>query len=168
MEVLMKNYLIALAIIFLLAGCAKKQAVTEEGDIYSGSSIFEEIESDEIDTSSIFFEETDTDESSASLFEDLGEGEETSVTPVSSTPVTTQGYRVQIGAYQSQMTANSMADRARGSLGRNVYVQYIAPYYKVRVGNFMDKYSATQYKNQLRSTSSYRDAFVVSSEIVSE
>jgi hypothetical protein len=165
MEVLMKNYLIALAIIFLLAGCAKKQAVTEGEDIYSGATIFEEVESDDIDTSSIFFE--DTDESSASLFEDLGE-EETSVTPVSSTPVTTQGYRVQIGAYQSEMTANSMADRAHGSLGRSVYVQYIAPYYKVRVGNFMDKYSATQYKNQLRSTSSYRDAFVVSSEIITE
>jgi len=161
----MKNYLIALTVIFLLAGCAKKQAVTEE-DIYSGATIFEEIESDEIDTSSIFFEETDTDESSASLFEDLGEEEETFVTPVSS--VTSQGYRVQIGAYQSEMQANSMADRARGSLGRNVYVQYVAPYYKVRVGNFIDKYSATQYKNQLRSTSSYRDAFVVSSEIITE
>ena len=160
----MKNYLIALTVIFLLAGCAKKQAVIEEADDFSGSTIFEEIESDEIDTSSIFFEETTDDESSASLFEDLEE----ETTPVTSTPVTSQGYRVQIGAYQSEMTANSMADRARGSLGRSVYVQYVAPYYKVRVGNFMDKYSATQYKNQLRSTSSYRDAFVVSSEIITE
>ena len=163
----MKNYFIMLTVIFLLAGCAKKQAVTEE-DIYSGATIFEEIESDEIDTSSIFFEETGTDESSASLFEDLGEEEETSVTPVSRVTATGQGYRVQIGAYQSEMQANSMADRARGSLGRSVYVQYVAPYYKVRVGNFIDKYSATQYKNQLRSTSSYRDAFVVSSEIITE
>ncbi len=163
----MKNYFIMLTVIFLLAGCAKKQAVTEE-DIYSGATIFEEIESDEIDTSSIFFEETGTDESSASLFEDLGEEEETSVTPVSRVTATGQGYRVQIGAYQSEMQANSMADRARGSLGRSVYVQYVAPYYKVRVGNFIDKYSATQYKNQLRSTSSYRDAFVVSSQIITE
>jgi len=160
----MKNYLIALTVILLLAGCAKKQAVTEE-DIYSGATIFEEIESDEIDTSSIFFEETGTDESSASLFEDL---EEETTPVVSRRPVTGQGYRVQIGAYQSEMQANSMADRARGSLGRSVYVQYVAPYYKVRVGNFIDKYSATQYKNQLRSTSSYRDAFVVSSEIITE
>jgi len=163
----MKNYFIMLTVIFLLAGCAKKQAVIEE-DIYSGATIFEEIESDEIDTSSIFFEETGTDESSASLFEDLGEEEETSVTPVSRVTATGQGYRVQIGAYQSEMQANSMADRARGSLGRSVYVQYVAPYYKVRVGNFIDKYSATQYKNQLRSTSSYRDAFVVSSQIITE
>ena len=157
----MKNYLIVLTVIFLLAGCAKKQAVIEE-EVFSGATIFEEIESDEIDTSSIFFEETGTDESSASLFEDLEE----ETTPVVSS--TGQGYRVQIGAYQSEMQANSMADRARGSLGRSVYVQYVAPYYKVRVGNFIDKYSATQYKNQLRSTSSYRDAFVVSSEIITE
>ena len=161
----MKYYLIALTVVFLLAGCAKKQAVVAEAEDYSGATIFEEIESDEIDTSSIFFEETTDDESSASLFEDL---EETTVSPVSSTPVTSQGYRVQIGAYQSETQANSMADRARGSLGRSVYVQYVAPYYKVRVGNFIDKYSATQYKNQLRSTSSYRDAFVVSSEIITE
>jgi len=157
----MKNYLIVLTVIFLLAGCAKKQAVIEE-EVFSGATIFEEIESDEIDTSSIFFEETGTDESSASLFEDLEE----ETTPVVSS--TGQGYRVQIGAYQSEMQANSMADRARGSLGRSVYVQYVTPYYKVRVGNFIDKYSATQYKNQLRSTSSYRDAFVVSSEIITE
>ena len=44
----MKNYLIALAIIFMLAGCAKKQVVTEEEDLYSGATIFEEIESDEL------------------------------------------------------------------------------------------------------------------------
>jgi hypothetical protein len=164
----MKNYLIALTVIFLLAGCAKKQAVAAEED-YSGATIFEEIGSDEIDTSSIFFEETDSDESSTSFLDELVEEPTPTVTtPAVTQPVTSQGYRVQIGAYQSQSTANSAADRARGSLGRSVYVQYIAPYYKVRVGNFIDKYAATQYKNQLRSTSSYRDAFVVSSEIITE
>jgi hypothetical protein len=163
----MKNYLIALTVILLLAGCAKKQAVAAEED-YSGATIFEEIESDEIDTSSIFFEETDTESSTSFLDELEEEPTPTVTTPAVTQPVTSQGYRVQIGAYQSQSTANSTADRARGSLGRSVYVQYIAPYYKVRVGNFIDKYAATQYKNQLRSTSSYRDAFVVSSEIITE
>jgi hypothetical protein len=163
----MKNYFIALTVILLLAGCAKKQAVAAEED-YSGATIFEEIESDEIDTSSIFFEETDTESSTSFLDELEEEPTPTVTTPAVTQPVTSQGYRVQIGAYQSQSTANSTADRARGSLGRSVYVQYIAPYYKVRVGNFIDKYAATQYKNQLRSTSSYRDAFVVSSEIITE
>lgn len=158
----MKYYLVALFVIFLLAGCVKKQSVTEEEPM--GATIFEEISSDDIDTSSIVFEEADTEEPSTSFLEDLEE----ETTPVISEPVTSQGYRVQIGAYQDENQANSAADRARGLLGRSVYVQYIAPYYKVRVGNFIDKYKAAQYKNQLRSTTPYRDAFVTGSEIVVE
>jgi hypothetical protein len=162
MEVQMKYLFYALVVVFLLVGCAKKQMVTE-GPI--GETMFEEISGEELDTSSIIFEETIPDEpTSTSFLEELEE----ETTPVVSEPVTSQGYRVQIGAYQSQADANSAADRARGSLGRSVYVQYIAPYYKVRVGNFTNKYEATQYKNQIRSTTSYRDAWVVPSEIIVE
>jgi hypothetical protein len=163
MEVLMKYYFCALIILLLVVGCAKKQAIAEEGPI--GETIFEEVGGEEIDTSSIFFEEAFTEEPTSTSF--LEELEEETTTVVSE-PVTRQGYRVQIGAYRSEGEANSSADRARGSLGRSVYVQYIAPYYKVRVGNFVNKYEATQYKNQLRSTASYRDAWVVPSEIISE
>ena len=160
----MKYYFCALIVALLAVGCAKTQAVAEESPL--GDVIFEEISGDDIDTSSIIFEETLPEEetTSTSFLEEL-EGE---TTPFVSEPVTKQGYRVQIGAYQSQADANSSADRARGSLGRSVYVQYIAPYYKVRVGNFSSKYEATQYRNKLRSTTSYRDAWVVPSEIVVE
>lgn len=158
----MKYWFYALVVVLLLVGCAKKQTVTE-GPI--GETMFEEIGGEDLDTSSIIFEESTPDESTSTSF--LEELEE-ETTPVVSEPVRSQGYRVQIGAYQSQGEANSAADRARGSLGRSVYVQYIAPYYKVRVGNFSNKYEATQYKNQLRSTTSYRDAWVVPSEIVVE
>ena len=159
----MKYYFCALIVVFLLVGCAKKQAVATEGPI--GETIFEEISGEEIDTSSIFFEEVVTEEAPSTLF--LEELEE-ETTPVVSAPVTRQGYRVQIAAYRSEMQANGAADRARGSLGRSVYVQYIAPWYKVRVGNFINKYEANQYRNQLRNTTSYRDAWVVGSEIISE
>lgn len=158
----MKYWFYALVVVLLLVGCAKKQALTE-GPI--GETMFEEIGGEDLDTSSIIFEESTPDESTSTSF--LEELEE-ETTPVVSEPVRSQGYRVQIGAYQSQGDANSAADRARGSLGRSVYVQYIAPYYKVRVGNFSNKYEATQYKNQLRSTTSYRDAWVVPSEIIVE
>ncbi len=162
----MKYYLYSLILVFLVLGCAKKQAVAEEGSI--GETVFEEISGEEIDTSSIFFEETTPEETtSTSFFEELEEEEEV-VTPFVGEPVTQQGFRVQIGAYQSEREANRAAERARGSLGRSVYVQYIAPWYKVRVGNFANKYEATQYKNQLRSTTSYRDAWVVPSEIIAE
>ncbi len=158
----MKYCFYALVVVFLLVGCTKKQALTE-GPI--GETMFEEISGEELDTSSIVFEEAIPEETTSTSF--LEELEE-ETTPVVSEPVRSQGYRVQIGAYQSQADANSAADRARGSLGRSVYVRYIAPYYKVRVGNFTNKYEATQYKNQLRSTTSYRDAWVVGSEIIIE
>ena len=159
----MKYYFYTLIVLLLVVGCAKKQAVSGEGPI--GETIFEEISGEEIDTSSIIFEEDVPEETTSASF--LEELEEETI-PFVSEPVTSQGYRVQIGAYESEMKANSEADRARGSLGRSVYVQYMAPWYKVRVGNFTSKYEATQYKNQLRSTTSYRDAWVVPSEIIVE
>ncbi|MBN1694803.1 SPOR domain-containing protein [candidate division WOR-3 bacterium] len=159
----MKYCFCALIVVLLAVGCAKKQAVAEEGSL--GDVIFEEISGDDIDTSSIIFEEETPEETtSTSFLEDL-EGE---TTPFVSKPVKRQGFRVQIAAYQSQADANSAADRARGSLGRSVYVQYIAPYYKVRVGNFTSKYEATQYRDQIRGATSYRDAWVVPSEIIVE
>lgn len=161
----MKYCFYALIVVFLLAGCAKKQGVAEEEPM--GETMFEEISGEELDTSSIVFEETIPEETtSTSFLEELEEEEEP--VPVVSEPVTSQGYRVQIGAYQSEVQANNAADRARSSLSKSVYVQYIAPWYKVRVGNFTSKYEATQYKNQLRSTTSYNDAWVVGSEIIVE
>jgi hypothetical protein len=151
----------------LAVGCAKQQGVAEEEAM--GETMFEEISGDEIDTSSIVFEEEIPEEEvTSTLFLEELEEETAPVIPVISEPVTRQGYRVQIAAYTSQMQANSVADRARGMLGRSVYVQYMAPYYKVRVGNFTSKYEATQYKNQLRSTTSYGGAWVVPSEIIIE
>lgn len=160
----MKYYFYALIVVFLaVVGCAKKQGVAE--DVSAGGTMFEEISGDDLDTSSIVFEETTPeDTTSTSFLEELKE----EPTPVISEPKTSQGFRVQIAAYRNQMDANSAANRARGSLGRSVYVQYIAPYYKVRVGDFTSKYEANQYRNQLRSTTSYRDAWVVPSEIIIE
>ena len=164
----MKHYFYALMIVILLVvGCAKKQGIAEEETM--GETMFEEISGDDIDTSSIIFEEEIPEEeiTSTSFLEELEE-ETTPVVPVISEPVTRQGYRVQIAAYTSQSQANSEADRARGMLGRSVYVQYIAPYYKVRVGNFTSKYEADLYKSQVRSTTSYGGAWVVPSEIIVE
>jgi cell division septation protein DedD len=139
--------------------------VTGEGPI--GETIFEEVSPEEVDTSSIVFEEIPVTPPSGSFIKELEEEEKPVV--VSATPsVTRQGYRVQIGAYGSQAEANVMANKARGILTKSVYVQYVAPYYKVRVGDFTNKYEATQYKNQIRSTPSYRDAWVVPSEIIVE
>jgi cell division septation protein DedD len=163
MEVSMKYFYVALVVILLAVACTKKQTVKGEGSV--GETIFEEVSPEEVDTSSIVFEEVPVTPPSGSFIE---EPLEEKPVVVSSTPsVTRRGYRVQIGAYGSQAEANATADRARSLLTKSVYIQYIAPYYKVRVGNFINKYEATQYKNQLRNTS-YRDAWVVESEIIAE
>lgn len=160
----MKYFFVALIVIFLAVACVKKETVQGEGPV--GETVFEEVSPEEVDTSSIVFEEVPvTPPSGGSFVEDLEE--EKPVVVGSAPSVTRRGYRVQIGAYGSQAEANAMADRARSLLTRSVYIQYIAPYYKVRVGDFINKYEATQYKNQLRNTS-YRDAWVVESEIIAE
>mgnify|MGYP000502577659 CR=1 FL=1 len=158
----MKYYFYALILVFLAAGCAKKQAVSEESSF--GETTFEEISGYEFDTSSIFFEEDTPEAASSTSFFEEPKKEET--TRFISEPATKQGFRVQVGAFQSKAEADRTAARARGSLGRSVYVQYMAPWYKVRVGDFTSKYEATQYRNQIRSTTSYGDAWVVPSEIV--
>jgi cell division septation protein DedD len=133
--------------------------VTGEGPI--GETIFEEVSPEEVDTSSIFFEEIPATPPSGSSVAEPEEEEK----PVVVSAATRRGYRVQIGAYGSQAEANVMANKARGILTKSVYVQYVAPYYKVRVGDFTSKYEANQYKDQIRRTS-YRDAWVVESEII--
>ncbi len=157
----MKYFFVALIVILLSVACAKKETVQGEGPV--GETMFAEVSPEEVDTSSILFEEIPITPPSGSFIEEL---EEEKPVVVSATPsATRRGYRVQIGAYDNQAEANAMANRARGILTRGVYVQYVAPYYKVRVGDFINKYEATQYKNQLRNTS-YRDAWVVESEII--
>lgn len=157
----MKVYIGILLLIFLVVtGCVKKQSMEEEGSI--DETIFEEVTTEE-DTSTIVFEESsDTSETSTSLLEDL-EPEP----PAPEESVERQGYRVQIGAFGNEAAADKYAAKARQQLSKKVYVKYIAPYYKVHVGNFLDRYEATQYKNQLRSTL-FEGAFVVESKIVME
>jgi cell division septation protein DedD len=159
MEVPMKNLLVVFSVIALVAACTKKQTVKEEA--YPGETVFEEISPNEFDTSSIVFEESMDTIPAKSFFEEPTEEKPT----VISAPATRGGYRVQIGAYRTEREANAMAARARSQLTRSVYVQYIAPFYKVRVGDFLNKYEATQYREQVRM-SGFRDAFVAESEIV--
>ncbi|MEO0293559.1 MAG: SPOR domain-containing protein [candidate division WOR-3 bacterium] len=157
----MKYLYVAFSIFLLLGACVKEQTVKEETPT---EVIFEEVPSLE-DTSSIVFEEVTP---SAPQVETPFSGV-TSPTPKekeapSVTPIKRQGYRIQIGAFRDEGEANILAARARAQLGKKVYVQYIPPFYKVRVGDFLDKYEATQYMNQYVK-GSYERAWVVESEI---
>jgi hypothetical protein len=81
------------------------------------------------------------------------------------------GYRVQILALDaskpgSKEKAEKYAKQAENALRGEykVYVEYIPPYYKVRVGDFLSRAEAEKMKMKLRAIG-YFDAWIVETEI---
>lgn len=99
---------------------------------------------------------------------------ETTSTPEQTPPIVTPekagipekiiGYRVQIFATLKKEKAQYIADQARKVLSKPVYVEYVPPFYKVRVGDFRNREDAEEYRDYLRANG-YPDAFVVETEI---
>jgi len=77
---------------------------------------------------------------------------------------TMMGYRVQIFATLKKENAQRVANKAKKVLSKPVYIEYIPPFYKVRVGDFKNRQDAEEYKEYLRANG-YPDAFVVETEI---
>lgn len=69
-------------------------------------------------------------------------------------------YKVQLFATYDEMKANKVANDLRPNFSEEVYVEYIAPYYKVRVGHFETKSQAENVRNLAREKG-YADAFIV-------
>ncbi|HIC85719.1 MAG TPA: SPOR domain-containing protein, partial [Desulfobacterales bacterium] len=90
----------------------------------------------------------------------------TILTPPEAPAVETKvmGYRIQIGAFSSKESAEMLADRVRSSFNVGVYVQYVPPYYKVRVGDFLTRAEADNFKMKVWEMG-FTKAFVVESEI---
>ena len=85
------------------------------------------------------------------------------VTP-SRAPASVLGFRVQIFASSTQNNADRVAADARSGFDGRVYVDYIAPYYKVRVGDCLTREDAEIMKNKAR-TLGYRGAFIIETMI---
>ena len=79
-------------------------------------------------------------------------------------PASVLGFRVQIFASSTQNNADRVAADARSAFNDRVYVEYIAPYYKVRVGDCLTREEAEIMKNKAR-TLGYRGAFVIETMI---
>ena len=62
------------------------------------------------------------------------------------------GYRVQIYSSNQQQTAKSEAldleQKLRNALNQSIYVQYLPPFWKVRLGDFRTYEEAKEYKKQ--------------------
>jgi cell division septation protein DedD len=84
--------------------------------------------------------------------------------PITQAPSFEYGFRVQILASTSEKNANAFAESAGEKMDYTVYVEYIPPYHKVRVGDFLHRSDAESCRDRLRGQG-YGDAFVVESLI---
>ncbi|UCD19500.1 MAG: SPOR domain-containing protein [candidate division WOR-3 bacterium] len=80
--------------------------------------------------------------------------------PPVSTPQTIYGFRVQIFASNTEENATRVAEDARGAFNDRVYIEYVAPYYKVRIGDYLTREDIEPVKNKALSLG-YRGAFIV-------
>lgn len=70
------------------------------------------------------------------------------------------GFRVQIYAFHSRVGADAAAEKARLQFPERVYVEYIAPYYKVRVGDCVTRSEAEVLRARARQLG-FTGAFIV-------
>ena len=78
------------------------------------------------------------------------------------------GYRVQICFTESMEDAQRCRDRIKEDLSHTdirVYTVFEAPYYKIRVGDFLQWDDAYQLQTWLRNELGYNDAWVVPSQV---
>lgn len=77
------------------------------------------------------------------------------------------GFRVQIGAFDRQEGAEQRAAQARFQFAEVVYVEYVYPYYKVRVGDCTTREEAEELRRKAISLG-YHDAFIVPATITAK
>jgi len=85
-------------------------------------------------------------------------------TPPAPSPAKVFGFRIQIFASATEKNASRVADDAKAAFPENTYVEYVAPYYKVRVGDCLTNEDANVLKNKALRLG-YRGAFVVETMI---
>jgi len=77
-----------------------------------------------------------------------------------------QGFRIQVFSSSGVDEAALMKDVVAGKfIGDSVYVVYDAPVYKIRVGDFVNRYEANQRLPEF-TEKGYRDAWIVPDRIV--
>jgi hypothetical protein len=80
-------------------------------------------------------------------------------------PQKVYGFRVQIFASSTEENASRVASDAREMFTDRIYVEYVSPYYKVRVGDYLTREEVEPLKNKALSLG-YRGAFVVETMVM--
>ena len=71
------------------------------------------------------------------------------------------GYRVQIGIFDNQESAERLRRSARSKADLNVYVEFDTPFYRVRVGDFTTKADAEKYVKILKDKGFQESLWVI-------
>ena len=66
-----------------------------------------------------------------------------------SSQIIIEGFRVQVLATSSQENADRLRDELAIEYGKNIYIVFEAPNYKVRIGNFIDRRLAEKLRLEL-------------------
>mgnify|MGYP000641304635 CR=1 FL=1 len=166
----MKKYGIVMIGIFIIWGCAPKATQPsakppEEEVIIIGEE--EETtkpgEAPMVEEGEITFEEAAPTPPPTEIEEAPTPPPPKEVTEAPSKPL--YGYRVQILATSNKEKADMFAKEAQARFkDQKVYVEFISPYYKVRVGDFLTREEAETFRARAKSLG-YFDAFIVESPI---
>jgi cell division septation protein DedD len=79
---------------------------------------------------------------------------------------TARGWRVQLAAAGARSDADRVAREASARLGVKCYVDFEAPLFKVRAGDFVDRAEALRLRDRARANG-YDGAWIVTTEVVS-
>jgi len=75
------------------------------------------------------------------------------------------GYRIQIGIDESKDAMEELAEYARSRIDQGVYLEFEAPFYRVRVGDFKTRAEAEKYVKILNNKG-FNDSLWVFSKII--
>jgi len=134
---LKKVFVLSLVLLIALMGCTKKVKTTEP-----------------IKDEHVVIVEEQPDTQQLELIEEPIKTDTMTVT------TNTNEYKVQIFATYDEAKAIKVGDEAKPKFISEVYVEYVAPYYKVRIGHFTNKNDADKLRDEAKEKG-YNDAFTV-------
>ncbi|HLX12244.1 MAG TPA: SPOR domain-containing protein [Bacteroidota bacterium] len=151
---------VLLAAILLLIGCKGSEDVKKD-DTVNAKQLLSASENN--------FDPSKYDDPASVIINNDKNGSSAQPVPVLDTRVpsdTISGFRIQVLFTKEIGDANLVRDTLTAALPQEyVYVVYEAPYYKVRVGNFLDRATADGYLRSV-TTKGFPDAWVVPDKVL--
>ena len=85
-------------------------------------------------------------------------------TNIDSTFIIVEGFRVQLLATRDRFSAEKFQSELEQVYNKNIYIIFEAPNYKVRIGDFIDRERAEEFRKDL-SNKGYPSAWIIRTKI---